>query len=79
MRCAEVLLRPERHDTGRVDGRHAPVIMTLDMIHTYGFGNTVHLVKIAKVIRQIVIVSDPAQVALEMAVVDRIESYEGGE
>ena len=57
----------------------AAVIMPLDVRDAHGLGHAGNLIELAQVIAQIGIVGDAAQVALEMAVVDRVEAHQRGE
>ncbi len=76
VRRHEVELRAERDDAGRIHVALAAVIMPLDVIHVDGRGDAGLLIKIAQIVREVRIVDDTPQVALEMAVVDGIEAYE---
>jgi hypothetical protein len=49
------------------------------VVHVDGRGDAGLLIEIAQVIREIGIVDDAAQVAFEVAVVDRVEANERGE
>ena len=79
MRRQEIELRAERHDAGRVHLALAAVIVPLDVVHVHGRGDAGLLVEIAQIVRQIGIVDDPPQVALEVAVIDGIETDERAE
>ena len=57
----------------------AAVIVPLDVVEAHGLGDAGHLVEIAQVIPEIRIVDDAPQVALEVAVVDRVETHQRGE
>ena len=59
--------------------RHAHVIVPLDVIHVHGLGDARHLIEVAQIVRQVRIVGDAAQVAFEVAVIDRVEADERGE
>src|SRR6266550_8907666 len=70
---------PERHDAAWIDVQHAHVIVPLDVIHVHGRGDAGPLIKIAQIIRQVRIIRDAAQIALEVADIDRIEAHQRGE
>ena len=57
----------------------AAVVVVLDVHHVHGVRNPRHLVELAEVAREVRVVGDSAQVALEVADVHRIEAYERGE
>src|SRR5665213_1458501 len=67
---------PDGHDTSRVYLPLAAVIVSFDLIDAHRAGNSRHLIKLAKITPHIGIVGDAAQVAFEMAVVDRVEANE---
>ena len=79
VRQCEVDQRPDRHDPGRIDTAVAAVIVTLDMVEVHRLGDARHLIEIAQVIPEIGIVDDAPHVALEVAVVDRVETHQRGE
>src|SRR5271166_5470724 len=79
VRCLEIEGRTERHDAGRIDLPVAGIIMPLDVGHVHGLGDAGHLIELAQVVRQIWIVDDPPQVALEVADIDGIETDQRGE
>src|ERR1700722_8670982 len=74
VRRAGLEYRPDRHDAGRVHVAMAAIIVPLDVIEVHGLGDARHLIKLTQVIRQVRIVDDPAQVALEVAIIDRVEA-----
>src|SRR3954470_1144049 len=78
VRRGEVELGAERIDAGRVHLELAAVVVPLDVIDAHGLVDARYLIKIAKVIRQVRVIPDAAQVALEVAVVDRVEANERG-
>src|SRR5580693_9895739 len=79
VRHGEIDQRADRHDAGRIDLTLAAVIVPLDLIDADGLGNAGHGIKIAQIIPQVGIVGDAAQIALEMAVIDGVETDERGE
>jgi hypothetical protein len=46
----------------------------LDVIHVDGVGNAGRLIKLAQIIRQVRVVDDAAQIAFEVAVIDRVKT-----
>ena len=79
MRRQKIELRPQRHDAGWIHVALAAVIVPLDVVHVDGRGDAALLIEIAQVIREIGVVDDAAQIAFEVAVVDRVEADERGE
>jgi hypothetical protein len=80
VRCHEIDRRPdraERDDAGRVHPLLAAVVVALDVVHVDGLGHARPLIEIAHVVRQVRVVDDPLQVALEVVVVDRVETALG--
>src|ERR1051326_6985849 len=77
VRQGEVQFGAERQDAIRVDVLHAAVIAELYEIEINGLGDTGHLIDLAQVVRQIAIVGEPPQIALEQHVIDRVEANEG--
>ena len=75
----QILVRTEGDDAGRIDVVVGDVVMPLDMVEVHGVGDAVGLVEVFEVAEQVRVVDDPADVALEMAVVDGVEAYEGDE
>ena len=66
-------------DTGRIDVVVGDVVMPLDMVEVHGVGDAVGLIEVFEVAEEVGVVNDPPEVALEMAVVDGVEAYEGDE
>src|SRR5690606_22679479 len=75
----EVPDRPGGHDAARVDGAMAPVIVPLDVLEVDGVGDSGLPVQVAREARQVGVVDEPPQVALEVPVVHGVEADEGGE
>ena len=75
VRRREIQFRAERHDARRIDRRHAHVIVPLDVIHVHGLGDagTDRGRADSWTVR---IIDDAAQIAFEVAVVDRVEANE---
>ena len=53
--------------------------MALDVIEIHGTGDSINLVKITKVTVQAGVISDPADVAFEMTMVNRVEANQRDE
>ena len=66
-------------DTGRIDVVVGDVVMPLDVVEVDGVGDAVGLIEVFEVAEEVRVVDDPSEVALEMAVVDSVEAYEGDE
>src|SRR5438270_5660292 len=73
VRCCKIELGAEGNDPARIDIGHAAVIAELDPGQVDGLGDARHLVEVARVIRQIVVVGNPPQIAFEVRVIDRVE------
>ena len=76
VRPVEVERRPERDDTIRVNALVTAKIMAFDMVHVDGFGHRLGLIQVAQVTREVGKIADAIAVALEMRVVDCVESNE---
>jgi hypothetical protein len=74
VRGAEVLQRAARDDPRRVDVRVAAVVVRLDLVELAQRRDAGELVEVAEVVREVRVVGDPPQVALEVAVVDGVEA-----
>ncbi len=79
MRSVQPKGRPFGNDAVAVDLPVAGVVVALDMGKVHRFGDARPLVQLAQPVRQVRIVLDSAQVALEMAEVHRIEAHGRGE
>ena len=66
-------------DAGRIDVIVGDVVMPLDMVEVYSVGDAVGLIEVFEVAEEVWVVDDPPEVALEMAVVNGVEAYEGDE
>jgi hypothetical protein len=73
VRRHEIYDRTDRHDARRID-LLAAVIMPLDLIDAHGLGYARRLIKVAQITPEIGIVGNAPQVALEMAVIDAVET-----
>src|SRR5690606_3070375 len=72
-------LRSLGNDAVGVDVAMACVVMAFDVGEIDGFGDARPLVELAQPVRQVRIILDPPQVALEVAVIDGVEADHGGE
>ena len=79
VRGGEVLIRAKRNDTCRIDVFVGDVVMPLDVIEVHGAGDTAGLIKVFEIAEEVGVVDDSPDVALEMAVVDGVESHERDE
>src|SRR5262245_47371259 len=70
---------PHGNYPGRIDRQLALVVVTLDVAQIDSLGNAGGLVEVTQVAREIAVVFYPAQVALEVPEVDRVESHKGRE
>jgi hypothetical protein len=68
-----ILYRSNRNNPGRINIIVIKVVVTFDVIEIHGLGDSINLVKITKITAQARVISDPADVAFEMAMVNRIE------
>lgn len=75
----EILVGTKGDDTGRIDVVVGDVVMPLDVVKVHGVGDAVGLIEIFEVVEEVWVIDDPPEVALEMAMVDGVESYEGDE
>ena len=73
VRHAEILLRSERNESVRIEPHMAGVVVPLDVIEVDGPGDRGPLIEFAREFHEVRIVGDPAEVALEVQIVDRIE------
>jgi hypothetical protein len=73
---ADFDLGSQGYDASWIDRAVALVIMTFDMHQVYGFGDARRLIKIAQVTRQLGIVRNSTQIALEMADIHRVETHQ---
>src|SRR6516162_11591351 len=71
--------RAGRDDTGRIDSAVAAVIVPLDMIKMHRLGHAGHLIERARIVPQFREVHQAITIALEVAVVDRIETCQRSE
>ena len=66
-------------DTGRIDVVVGDVVVPLDVAEVHGVGDAFGLIEVFQLVKEVRVVDDPPEVALEMAVVDDVEAYEGDE
>src|SRR5688572_11210225 len=77
--CLKIQERADGHDAGRIDGRVAAVIVVLDVVETAGLGNTGNLIEFAQIAAEIGVIGYAADVAFEVADIDRIKPQKRGE
>src|SRR4029077_14715174 len=75
----EILVGTKGDDSSRIDVVVGDVVVPLDVVEVHGVGDAVGLIEVFEVAEEVGVVDDPPEVALEMAVVDGIEAYEGDE
>ena len=66
-------------DTGRIDVVVGDVVVPLDVVEVHGVGDAVGLIEVFEVAKEVWVIDDSPEVALEMAVVDGVEAHEGDE
>ena len=76
---SQVLLRAERDDAGWIDFAMGQVVMPLDMVEVHRVGDAVCLIEIFQIAEQVWVIDDASDVALEVAVVHRIEPHQRDE
>src|SRR5687767_2747731 len=64
--------RAKRHDAGGVYALLTAVIVTLDVLEVQRAGDAGLLVEVAQVVRQVRVVDNALQVALEVIVIDHV-------
>ena len=75
----EILVGAKGDDTGRIDVVVGDVVVALDVVEVDGAGDAVGLIEVFEVIEEVGVVDDSPEVALEMTVVDGVESHERDE
>ena len=55
------------------------VVMTLDVIDAYSFGDSRLLIEIEHITVQVRVIDDATQIAFEMAVINHVEPDQGAE
>jgi hypothetical protein len=76
MRCHKIEIRPNRHDTVRIDGFVRAEIVLFDGRHIDRLGNTRILIEFPQVIEEVRVIRNSPDVALEMCHVDRVKAHE---
>ena len=74
MRRLQKLQRSDRDDPRRIDIVVRVIVVTLDVIEIDGLRDSGNLIEIAQVSVEIRIIDDSPKIALEMPVINRIES-----
>ena len=75
---SQSMRRSDRHDPRRIDRLVAHVIVPGDMVEIHRLRHAGHLVELARIAPEVRIVDQPPAVALEVAVIDRVEAEERG-
>jgi len=65
VRRREVQFRAERQNAVRIDVLHTAVVSQFDQLEIDGLGDPRHLIDLAQIVREVVIVGEPPQIALE--------------
>ena len=73
MSTPKVLRRANWNYSRRVDIVVREVVVTFDVIEVHRIRNAINLIEIAEIPVQVRVISDPSDVAFEMAMVDRVE------
>src|SRR5688500_8334310 len=76
---AEIELRAERHDSGGINLRVGDVVVPLDVIEVNRVGDARLLIKILQVTVEIWEIDDAAEIAFEVAVINRVEAHQCAE
>lgn len=76
MRRIKVLIGPKRDNARRIDVMMGHVIMAFDMIQVHRVGHLIILIEVLQVAKQMGIIHDAPDVALEMPMIHRIEPDE---
>ena len=79
MRAHEIKLRSDGHNAGWVDMLVAHVVVPLNVIEVHRFCDPRHLVEVSEIFREVRIIFDATNIALEMPVVHRVEADQGRE
>src|SRR3990172_2515012 len=69
----KVLFGANWHNAGGINVVVGDVVVPLDVVEVHGVGNAVGLIEIFQIAEEVGVVDDPSDIALEVAVVDRIE------
>src|SRR5579884_4145798 len=75
----EIDRRTHRHNPGRIEEGVTGVVVAFDVREADRLSNTGDLVKVARIAPQVWIIDDAPEVALEVAVVNRVEAHQRGE
>ena len=75
MRRTEIYNRASRHNTGWIEVAHAAEVTCANVMLVNGRRDAGPLKELARVGKQIWIIDQPRQVALEQSVIDPLETY----
>ena len=73
VRFPEIKHWTDRNDASRINLRVCHVVMTLDVIEIDGISDARLLIQVHQIALQIWVIDDTPEIALEMAVIDRVE------
>ena len=76
MRTVQVQRRADRDNAGWIDVIVREIVVALDVIEVHRFGDPGLLIEVPQVGIEIQIIHDASHVALEMAMIHRVESHE---
>src|SRR5690606_10572530 len=68
--------RPDGHNARWIDGLVAGIVVRLDVLEIDRLGHSGNLVEVADIVRKARIVRNPAQIAFEMADIDRVKAHQ---
>lgn len=71
----QILFGSDRDYAGGIDGAVGDIVVPLDMVEVHGFSNAVGLVEVFEITEEVWVVDDSSDIALKMAVINRIEPY----
>ena len=76
VRTGEIQSGSQRHDSSRVDLSVSDVVVPLNVIKVYRFGDSRLLIKVHQVALEIRVIQNPPDITFEMTVINRIEPNE---
>jgi len=79
VRRTQILLRPNRHDLGRIDIVVGVVVMPLNVIEIDGLGDSWLLIEILQITEKIWVIDNATNITFEMSVVNRIKAHKSYE
>ena len=76
MSAFKILIRPDGDNAGGINLVVSHIVMPFDVIEIHRAGNVVILVEVFQVTKQVSVIGETPDIALEMSVVDGIEADE---